>query len=481
MDNKQTISVAYGDGVGPEITAATLKVLAAANARVTFEEVVIGEKAYNAGYQSGILPESWEAIRRNQVLLKAPVTTPPDSRYKSLNVTIRKKLGLYANVRPCIAYAPFVQTKHPHMDVVIVRENEEDLYAGIEHRQTSEVTQCTKLISRPGCERIIRYAFEYARTHFRKKVTCFTKDNIMKMTDGLFHKTFNAIAQEYPDIQNEHWIVDIGAARMADTPEHFDVLVTLNLYGDILTDMTAQLAGSLGLAASANIGDTCAMFETVHGSVPHRAGKDQANPSGMILAAVQLLLHIEQPDVAEWVHNALLKTLEDGIHTYDIYHEGHSQTLVGTQAFADAVIARLGQEPQHLKAVRYQKSPPLSQMKLAPRPTVHKDLVGVDIFIDWDAGAPEQLAEQLLAATSGTLKFNLLTNRGVKVWPDGFPETFCTDHWRCRFHGPQGGAISHAQVNATLRQLAAAGFDFIKTEHLYEFDGEKGYALSQGE
>src|SRR5213079_2088223 len=225
----------------------------------------------------------------------------------------------YANVRPCVSYHPFIETKHPGMDVVIVRENEEDLYAGIEYRQTDQVMQCLKIISRPGSERIVRYAFEYARRHNRKKVTCFTKDNIMKLTDGLFHKIFNEIAAEYPDIENEHWIVDIGAAKMADTPEAFDVIVLPNLYGDILSDIAAQVAGSVGLAGSANIGDKCAMFEAIHGSAPRRAGQNYANPSGLLLGAVLMLAHIKQSAIASKVHNAWLKTLEDGVHTKDIF------------------------------------------------------------------------------------------------------------------------------------------------------------------
>jgi isocitrate dehydrogenase len=183
------------------------------------------------------------------VFLKAPITTPQGGGFKSLNVTARKTLGLYANVRPCVSYHPFIDTLHPGMDVVIVRENEEDCYAGIEYQLSPGAMECLKLITRPGCEKIVRYAFEYARRHSRKKVTCFTKDNIMKMTDGLFHKVFDEIAAEYPDIPNEHWIVDIGAAKMADTPEAFDVIVMPNLYGDILSDVAAQIAGSVGSRA----------------------------------------------------------------------------------------------------------------------------------------------------------------------------------------------------------------------------------------
>jgi isocitrate dehydrogenase len=240
------ITVAYGDGIGPEIMEATLRIIQAAGAQIEPEVIEIGEKVYLSGNSAGIDAAAWESLRRTKVFLKAPITTPQGGGFKSLNVTTRKMLGLFANIRPCVSYAPYVATKHPVMDVVIVRENEEDLYAGIEHQQTPEVVQCLKVISRPGTEKIVRYAFEYARQYGRKKVTCFTKDNIMKQTDGLFHKVFDEVALEYPDLENEHWIVDIGAAKLADTPENFDVIVMPNLYGDILSDVAAQIAGSVG-------------------------------------------------------------------------------------------------------------------------------------------------------------------------------------------------------------------------------------------
>ena len=283
------VTVARGDGIGPEIMAATLRILEAAGARLAVEEVEIGEAVYTRGHSAGIEPSAWESLRRTRVFLKAPITTPQGGGFKSLNVTVRKSLGLYANVRPCVAYSPFIPTKHPGMDVVIIRENEEDLYAGIEHRQTNDVTQCLKLITRPGCERINRFAFEYARRNGRTKVSCFTKDNIMKMTDGLFHKVFDEVAADYPDIESEHWIVDIGAAKLADSPENFDVVVLPNLYGDVLSDVTAQIAGSVGLAGSANIGDGVAMFEAIHGSAPRRAGQDLANPVAEMLSVLMLL------------------------------------------------------------------------------------------------------------------------------------------------------------------------------------------------
>src|ERR671939_190995 len=357
MPNIVPITVAHGDGIGPEIMQATLHILKEAGARIEIETIEIGEKVYLAGNTAGIEPSAWESLRRTKVFLKAPITTPQGGGFKSLNVTVRKTLGLYANVRPCVSYHPFIETKHPNMDVVIVRENEEDLYAGIEYRQTNQVVQSLKLISRPGSEKIIRYAFEYARRNNRKKVTCFTKDNIMKLTDGLFHKVFDEIGAEYPDIQNEHWIVDIGAAKLADTPQAFDVIVMPNLYGDILSDVAAQIAGSVGLAGSANIGENIAMFEAIHGSAPRRAGQNLANPSGLLLGAVMMLVHIGQGDVAEKVHNAWLRTIEDGVHTYDIYDEQVSREKVGTREFAEAVAARVGQRPETLKPVSYKSAP----------------------------------------------------------------------------------------------------------------------------
>src|SRR5687767_3974440 len=353
MPNSVPITVAHGDGIGPEIMAATLAILKAAGARIEIETIEIGEKIYLAGNSAGIQPSAWDSLRRTKVFLKAPITTPQGGGFKSLNVTTRKMLGLYANVRPCVAYHPYVDTKHPNMDVVIVRENEEDVYGGIEHRLSSDVTQCLKLITRGGCERIVRYAFDYARRNNRKKVTCFTKDNIMKITDGLFHKVFDEVAAQYADIQNEHWIVDIGAAKLADTPEAFDVVVMPNLYGDVLSDVAAQIAGSVGLAGSANIGEHVSMFEAIHGSAPRRAGQNLANPSGLLLGAVMMLVHIGQTDVAERVHNAWLRTIEDGIHTYDIYDEGKSKQKVGTKEFAEAVAQRMGQEPRTLKTAKY--------------------------------------------------------------------------------------------------------------------------------
>ncbi len=480
MAESNRITVARGDGIGPEIMDATLHILEAAQADLAIDEITIGEEMFLKGFTSGIEPSAWDVIRRNKVFLKAPITTPQGGGYKSLNVTVRKTLGLFANVRPCVSYHPYVATKHPVMDVVIIRENEEDTYAGIEHRQTDEVYQCLKLISRPGCERIVRYAFDYAVQNERKKVTCFSKDNIMKLTDGLFHKVFDEIAKEYPQIESEHWIVDIGAAKLADSPEQFDVVVMENLYGDILSDVAAQIAGSVGLAGSGNIGDGLAMFEAIHGSAPRRAGQNMANPSGLFLGAVMMLVYLGQAEAAARAHNAWKKTIEDGIHTYDIYTDAHSKEKVGTREFAAAVAARMGELPARLPAVSYKAADGSRTAYQLTRTRQKKELVGVDMFVHRPGISPDDLGAQLSALNTDGLKLTMISNRGTKVWPDGLPETFCTDHWRCRFKS-QNGSMANADVVALLDRANSAGVDFIKTEHLYTFDGEEGFQRGQGE
>lgn len=479
--NMTKITVAKGDGIGPEIMDATLHILKMAGAQLEIEEIEVGEKVYLAGNTAGIAKESWDVVIRNKVFLKAPITTPQGGGYKSLNVTTRKFLGLYSNVRPCMSLHPFVRTKHPEMDLVIIRENEEDLYAGIEHQQTDEVVQCLKLISRPGCEKIIRYAFEYARQYARKKVTCFTKDNIMKQSDGLFHQVFDEIAAEYPEIENEHWIIDIGAAKMADTPEVFDVIVTLNLYGDVLSDVAAQIAGSVGLAGSANIGEECAMFEAIHGSAPRLAGQNLANPSGLLQGAIMMLNHIEQTEVAEKIHNAWLKTIENGIHTYDVFKEGISKQKVGTKEFADAIIKNLGQKPSILKPVSFAKNAALKLPKYIRRAPSVKTLVGVDLFLHWTGTNPDELSQHIGSIKTGNLSLSMITNRGIKVWPAGFKETFCTDHWRCRFYSSPGSNIEKQEIISLLSQAFNVDLDVIKTENLYEFNGKPGFSLGQGQ
>jgi isocitrate dehydrogenase len=487
MTIKTPITIAYGDGIGPEIMQATLSILKAAKADIEPDVIEVGEKVYLQGYTSGIPDSAWQSLKRTKVLLKGPITTPQGGGYKSLNVTLRKTLSLFANVRPCIAYAPYVATNFPKIDLVIIRENEEGTYSGIEHRQTDEVYQCLKLISRPGCERIVQYAFEYARKFNRKKVTCLSKDNIMKMTDGLFHRVFNEIAEQYPDIEHEHLIIDIGTALVAAQPERFDVIVTLNLYGDIISDVAAQVAGSVGLAGSANIGNHMAMFEAIHGSAPDIAGKDIANPSGLINAAIQMLIHINQPETAALVENAWLKTLEDGIHTADIYSTAYSKKKVGTKAFAEAVVERIGQKPSHFKVADYKQG---AYTKIACYgEKVHKQskkgLVGVDIFIDnpTDMSAEDLAAK--CATLDSTLKLIAISSRGLKIWPNSTIDTPYLRHCCFRFQSntdiKQLTSVPHEEIIKLLSGLNTLGIDVIKTENLYTFDGQLGFTLAQGQ
>lgn len=476
---KIPIAIAEGDGIGPEIMEAVLKILDASKAPLDYRFCQIGEKVYKEGHLTGIEAKTWETIRSSKGFLKAPITTPQGGGYKSLNVTIRTTLGLYANVRPCTAYAPFVKTKHPQMDVVVVRENEEDLYAGIEYQQTQDCTHAIKIISRPGSERIIRYAFEYARANLRKKVTCFTKDNILKLTDGLFHKIFLEIAKEYPDIENEHWIVDIGAAKLADTPSNFDVVVLPNLYGDILSDVAAQIAGSVGLAGSANIGQHASMFEAIHGSAPRRAGQNLANPSGLLLASVLMLVHVDLPDLASTIHNAWLKTLEDGIHTYDIYDDTLSKEKVGTKEFAEAVIARLGETPSRLKAAHYGKMNKIQEKKgTTISPQLKKTIVGVDVYI-YHSDSVQKLHAALSKIPITLFRLEMISNRGVKVWPEKAEESLCIDSWRCRFLAYSQEGTSTREIADLLTLLADGGIDFTKTEHLCSFEGFSSYSAMQ--
>ncbi len=477
----QKVTLAPGDGIGPEITSATLKILKAAKVPLEFEEVKVGKEVFESGNSSGLGPECWESIHRNNVILKGPITTPQGGGYKSLNVTLRASLGLFANIRQCKTYAPFIKTHHPEMNVVIIRENEEDTYSGIEHRQSQEVAQTLKLISRPGSEAIIRYAFEYAKAHGRKLVTCMSKDNIMKLTDGLFHRVFNEIAVDYPEIKSDHQIIDIGAANLAAHPESLDVIVTQNLYGDIISDIAAQIAGSVGLAGSANIGKKYSMFEAIHGSAPDISGKNIANPSGLLSAAIMMLTHLGISAEAEQISNAWLCTLEDGIHTGDIFTETLSKEKVSTSDFANAIIERLGKKPEQLTPVSY-KTTKLSMDFSPSQELEEKTLIGCDVFLEWreEDRSPEKLARKVEALSSDALPLSIITNRGVKVYPAPPTEAFKSDHWRCRFLTPNEQPLDYVQILELLAQLHKAQLDILKTEHLYLFSGKEGFSRAQG-
>lgn len=476
------ITVAYGDGIGPEIMEAVLKILAEARCPLNIETIEVGQKFYEKGVTTGIPQNAWDSIRRTKVLLKAPITTPQGGGYKSLNVTMRKALGLYANVRPCTSFHPYIKSMHANMDLVIVRENEEDLYAGIEYRQTQDAFQSVKIITRSGSERIMRYAFEYAVRNGRKKVTCMSKDNIMKLTDGAFHDMFNKVAKEYPQIENEHYIIDIGSARIASKPHLFDVIVTENLFGDIISDIAAEVSGSVGLAGSSNIGANYAMFEAIHGSAPDIAGKNIANPSGLLHGAIMMLVHLGLNEQASLIHNAWLRTIEEGQHTVDIFND-MSKAKLGTKEFADAVIARLGQEPEKYRVVKYKagKGSPASHAIMAPE-TEERKLVGVDFFIHWLGADINTLGTLVDGLSVDNLKLSMISCKGLKVWPNMVTEMDVTDRYRCRFLPAQkDGTITHADIAALLTRAAERNIDFLKIETLFTFDGKLGFSSSQGE
>ncbi len=492
----KTITIAYGDGIGPEIMDSALMILREAGADLKFNIIEVGKNIYEKGFNSGLMPSAWDGLAESRVLLKAPITTPQGGGYKSLNVTLRKKLGLFANVRPVASFYPFIATNFPKMDVVIVRENEEDLYAGIEYRQCEETYECLKLVTREGCEKIVRYAFEYAVANNRKKVSCFSKDNIMKMTDGLFHKVFDEIAKEYPQIQNDHYIVDIGTARLAAKPQIFDVIVTMNLYGDIISDVAAEISGFVGLAGSANIGRDYAMFEAIHGSAPDIAGKNIANPTGLLNASVMMLLHIGQNEVANKIRNALYKTLEEGIHTADIYNEEISKKQVGTKEFTEAVISRLGQVPEKLAQANFAKNTEKkAEVAKATKSIATRSLIGFDLFIDWNEEF-EALIALLNILESEKLEVKMISAKGLLLWPHidkHMMPNFTKGQVILRFVGKgitgknsndiinSAKSINRQDIIEMLNILNERNVDFIKYEGLYLFDGKPGFTSGQGE
>lgn len=469
---KHKVTVAKGDGIGPEIMEAVISILEAAKAPLDYEEVVIGQKAYEAGHMTGMSPEALEIIKKNPVMLKSPISTPQGGGYKSMNVTIRKSFNLFANVRPVQTLRPFVKSLVPTMDLVIIRENEEDLYAGIEYQLTDDFYQAVKVITRQGCERIVRYAFEYAKANNRKKVTCMSKDNIMKHTDGLFHKVFDEVKVEYPEIETNHYIVDIGSARIASRSHEFDVIVTLNLYGDIISDIAAEVAGSVGVCGSANAGEKFAMFEAIHGSAPDIAGQQKANPSGLLQGALMMLVHLGEGETANVIYNAWAKTLEDGVHTGDL-KGSETKKLVSTKEFAEAVISNLGKLPAVLKPAAFLNKP----IKVVNRKNVatKKELRGVDVFVQYE---PNQL-KSLLASLPRSLPLSMVCNRGVKIYPGNLDDISMTDVYRCRYLS--AGKTTQPEIIDLLAQLSQKGIVIVKTESLYYFDNKAGFSQSQGE
>ena len=475
---KKRVPLIPGDGIGPEVTAATRAILEAAGAPIAWEVQEAGASVFKRGLMTGVPEETISSLRSTRVALKGPLETPIGFGEKSANVTLRKLFETYGNLRP-IRELPGVKTPFSGrgIDLVVVRENVEDLYAGIEHQQTIGVAQCLKLMSRKGCEKIVRLAFEVAVAEGRKSVTCATKANIMKLTEGLMKRTFEEVAKEYPEIEARTILIDACAHQLVRTPEAFEVIVTSNMNGDIISDLTSGLVGGLGFAPGANIGADVAIFEAVHGSAPTIAGKDLANPSAVVLSAVMMLRHLDEPGLALLVENALLATLEQGVLTADVSERSAS---VGTQRFAEAVVSRFGQVPTRFAAreQRARRAPVVVRDPVAP---TQRSTVGADVFIE-STRSPAELGPELEKLVEGSpLRLKMISNRGTVVYPDNGALTDCVDHHRCRFKlRDLGGDLTTAQLLDLLARVGSA-FRFMHVETLQNFSGVRAYTLAQGE
>jgi isocitrate dehydrogenase len=484
------VTVIPGDGVGPEVVRSAVRIIEAAGLPIEWEWAEAGAEVFKRGDSSGVPHETRTSIERTRVVLKGPLETPVGFGEKSANVTLRKLFETYANVRPA-RELPGVPTRYAGegVDFVLVRENIEDLYAGIEHMQTPDVAQALKVVSRKGSEKIIRYAFELARREGRLSVTCATKANILKLTEGLFKRVFEEIAPEYPEIEARHVIVDNAAHQLAKEPAQFDVLVMTNMNGDILSDLASGLVGGLGFAGSGNYGDDVAIFEAVHGSAPKYAGKDVINPTALILSAVMMLRHIGEPVVAATVEDAVFATLESGAAmTQDLARQtgGDAAHAASTTAFTDAVIANLGKKPTPIPG-RPRRAPSTE----APRPRrsyaadtyagIDRRLVGIDVMYESDD--PVAVHGPRLEALAGdVLQLSMVSSRGTKVYPAlDMPPSDDVRWWRGRFVARDGATPADADLVALLSRISDAGLRWTQVERLQSFDGEASYTKAQGE
>ena len=328
------ITLIPGDGIGPEVAAAVVRIIDASGVEIEWEEHIAGQAALDK-FGVTLPDELLESIKRNKVGLKGPITTPVGKGFTSVNVGLRKALDLYANLRP-IRALPNIPCRNPELNIVVVRENTESLYSGLEHEVIPGVVESLKIITEKASTRIARFACDYARQEKRRKITCTHKANIMKMSDGLFLRSFHKVADSYPDIETADMIIDNAAMQLVMRPEQFDVLLCENLYGDIVSDLCAGLIGGLGLVPGANIGEKGAVFEAVHGSAPDIAGKGIANPTALLQSAILMLRHIEERAAADKIERAMLKVFEEGqVRTRDV------GGTASTNDFADGIISRI--------------------------------------------------------------------------------------------------------------------------------------------
>lgn len=479
----RTVTLIPGDGIGPECVESARRIIDATGVGIEWDVQHAGESVFKKGVPSGVPTETIDSIRKTRCVLKGPLGTPVGYGEKSANVTLRKLFETFANIRP-VRELPGVTTPYSgrKIDLVVIRENVEDLYAGIEHMQTPSVAQCLKLISRKGCEKVVRLAFEFARSEGRKSVACATKSNIMKMTEGMLKRTFEEVAKEYSDIESWHVIIDNCAHQLVKKPEQFDVIVTTNMNGDIISDLTSALVGGLGFAPSANLGTEVAIFEAVHGSAPKYAGKNCINPTAVIGSAIMMLRHLGEFAAAEQVENALLATLEEGkVRTGDVvgYDSGKACTTTG---FTEAIIGNLGRKPQTIATRTYRplQIPRLPEDPVSIKPKARR-VIGADIFLE-SGQLPNVLGPALeqLAANS-PLKLKMISNRGTQVYPDKGTIIDCVDHYRCRFILRDAAGELDEQHLLGLMSTIAGKYRWCHVEKLQEFDGAPSYTKAQGE
>lgn len=481
------IAVAKGDGIGPEIMDAVLKIFEAAKVPLQYEVVEMGKWVFDKGFNNGMTPEAQKAIENLGILFKGPMETPKGKGVKSINVTARKTWNTYANKRTFQTLhgvdTVFSKAGIP-IDITIVRENIEDTYGGIEHMLTHDVALSRRFITRPGSMQVIRYAFEMAKKKGAKRITCGHKANIMKITDGLFLEVFYEVAKEYPELKADDIIVDDLCMKLVTRPDLFDTVVLTNLQGDIVSDLCAGLVGGLGFAPSANIGDHISIFEAVHGTAPDIMGKNIANPTALLLSGMAMLRHLGLMEYASIIENALLYTLETGVHTGDF---GDKKTpSVNTTQFANAIINNLGKIPNHNPRPalpNHYVTPTVFKLDKNPM-LVSKEMeeeviVGVDMFLE-SFEQPNAVAEKCLTHTGNTFKLVTISNRGTQVWPKGSVFTNLVNQYRCRFESVEDKQVQQTDI-LNLYASLLKDFKICSTETLNMWQGKKAYSLAQGQ
>ncbi len=481
------IAVANGDGIGPEIMDAVLSIFKAAKVPLEYEFVDMGKWVFDKGYSNGMTPEAQQAIESLGILFKGPMETPKGKGVKSVNVTARKTWNTYANKRTFQTLhgvdTVFSKAGIP-IDITIVRENIEDTYGGVEHLLTHDVALSRRFITRPGSMQVIRYAFEMAKKKGARRITCGHKANIMKLTDGLFLEVFYEVAKDYPELKADDVIVDDLCMKLVSRPDLFDVVVLTNLQGDIVSDLCAGLVGGLGFAPSANIGDHISIFEAVHGTAPDIAGKNIANPTALLLSGFGMLHHLGLMEAAIMMENALLYTLESGVHTGDF--GDRSTKSLSTTEFAAAIIANFGKLPAHNPKASIANQPPTpTHFKLEKNPMLESEelreevIVGVDMFIESNL-QPSAIAEKCLAHTSDLFKLVTISNRGTQVWPKGSSYTNLVNQYTCRFESLGEVALTQVDILELYKRLLQ-DFKVCSTELLNMWGDKKAYSLAQGQ